>query len=81
MIHAKKKGTEHREKEYKQTHGEVACPDKHSGYNWGNEYYDINEESLFSGKIDSKLGVCAAVPNGCGEMNCDKSSNRDLVHR
>src|SRR5262245_11581588 len=80
MIHAEEKGAEHREKEHKQAHGKVACPYKRSGDNWGDENHDINEQGLFSGEIDSKLSVCASVPNGCGEMNCDKSCNRDLVH-
>ena len=80
VVDAKQKASQHRKKKYPQSAEEVTRPNKRSGRNRGNKYYDKDEKSLLRRQIDTELRVQVAVPQTCYEMNGDKYCNYYSSH-
>ena len=80
VVDAKQKASQHRKKKYPQSAEEVTRPNKCSGYNRGNKYYDKDEKSLLRRQIDTELRVQVAMPQTCYEMNGDKYCNYYSSH-
>ena len=80
VVDAKQKASQHRKKKYPQSAEEVTRPNKCSGRNRGNKYYDKDEKSLLRRQIDTELRVQVAMPQTCYEMNSDKYCNYYSSH-